>query len=128
MIQVKNVSGRFLMKIKKRSLTNSGLSVVLRLKWWNLLTNFIYLGSPLLWHKDDKLYIIGVNILGYEGCKEIKDKSTAKPIYNYIGWILEHVEGEVCGTDDNILDWFDEEDRQDEIRNRVAGTGKTESF
>ena len=32
------------------------------------------------------------------------------PIFNYIGWILEQVEGEVCGTLDNIDDWFDEEE------------------
>ena len=28
-------------------------------------------------------------------------------VFNYIGWILEHVEGEVCGTLDKIDEWFD---------------------
>ena len=28
-------------------------------------------------------------------------------IYSHIGWILEQVKGEVCGTFDKIDDWFD---------------------
>ena len=32
-------------------------------------------------------------------------------VFNYIGWILEHVEGEICSTFDKIDDWFDEEER-----------------
>ena len=75
----------------------------------------INLGAPLLWKNDDKLYTIGVAILTGKGCMGT-GINIAKPVFNYIGWILEHVEGEVCGTEDKIYDWFDEQDKKDEVK------------
>lgn len=70
------------------------------------------LGAPLLWKniKDGKLYIIGIHLIGMEICSP-GGRNTGKPIYGYLGWILKHVEGEVCGTVDKIDDWFDEEEK-----------------
>ena len=68
---------------------------------------FIYLGSPLLWKKGNKLYIIGINT------KTVNEECTpgqlnmAEPIYGHIGWILKYVEGEICGTLDKIDEWLD---------------------
>ena len=73
---------------------------------------FIYLGAPLLWKEpnDTKLYIIGVHASNSnEKCGDSDGESTATSVFNYIGWILEHVEGEICSTLDNIDDWFDEQ-------------------
>ena len=73
------------------------------------IKKFFYLGSSLLWKKqnDTKLYIIGVHASTIGECDSGGGLNVAIPVFNYIGWILEHVEGEVCGTLDNIDDWFD---------------------
>ena len=82
---------------------------------WNLFTNFIHLGGPLLWHKDGKLYIIGVHVRGIENCTNIDSYSESEPIHKNLGWILSHVNGEVCGTEDKINDWYDQAKEEDDI-------------
>ena len=39
----------------------------------------------------------------------------AEPIHNHLGWILKHVNGEVCGTENKINKWFDQAGEQDDI-------------
>ena len=46
----------------------------------------------------------------------------ATPVFNYIGWILEHVEGEICSTLDEIDDWFNEKDGSDKLEKRRPTT------
>ena len=103
------------MTIKKQRPTNCKLSVL----WWNLFTNFIHLGGPLLWHKDGQLYVIGVNAATYGNCSKYEDsfkaRNLATTIHNYLGWILNHVSGEMCGTEDKINEWFDQAGEQDDI-------------
>ena len=120
MIQVKNNNDQFSLTIKKRRPTNCELCVLLNYKWWNLLTNFIHLGGPLLWSKDGKLYIIGVHVRNRGDCKNYKDYqnyySESEPIHKNLGWILKHVNGEVCGTEDKINDWFDQAREDEDIK------------
>ena len=84
-------------------------------KWWNLLTNFIHLGGPVLWHKDGKLYIIGVHVASSKGKCEQDGYGMAEPIYKHLGWILKHVNGEACSREDKINKWFDQAGEQDDI-------------
>ena len=81
-----------------------------------ITTIFTHLGGPVLWYKDDKLYIIGVHVASQkENCEEEDSYGVAEPIHKYLGWILKHVNGELCGTEEKINDWFDQAGEQDDI-------------
>ena len=46
-------------------------------------------------------------------------------MFKYLGWILEQVEGEVCGTIENMDNWFDEKERSKRRRTRPTSVSIT---
>ena len=87
---------------------------------------FIHLGAALLWKpsNDAKLYIIGVlSTIINKDCDSSNFTTSGLLVFNYIGWILEQVEGGVCGTWDKIDDWFDEKDHEKK-QNKTKPTAK----
>ena len=60
------------------------------------------------------MYIIGLLSTSYPNCTKGGGINGAVPVFNYIGWILGHVEGEICSTIDEIDDWFDEVEDEEE--------------
>ena len=68
----------------------------------------------MLWKSpnDGKLYITGVHSAGRnQNCESGHFISREMLVFSHIGWILEQVEGEVCGTLNKIDDWFDGKER-----------------
>ena len=62
------------------------------------------------------MYIIGVSVAGSGECQNNIDTALAEPIYTYLGWILRHVDGQVCGTEHKINGWFDQAAEEDDLR------------
>lgn len=52
-------------------------------------------------------------------CNPGPNSNTGKPVYKYIGWILKHVEGEVCSTEEKMDDWLDQQDNEVVINGRA---------